>query len=77
MSDQQQPPQHQQKQPGDEHAMRPEPEYIRDSYRATDRLKGKVALSTGGDSGIGRAIAVHYAREGADSVIVHLKEVNC
>lgn len=74
MSDQQQPPQHQQKQPGDEHAMRPEPEYIRDSYRGAEKLLDKVAIITGGDSGIGRAIAVHYAREGADSVIVHLKE---
>ena len=74
MSDQQQPPQHQQKQPGDEHAMRPEPEYIRDSYRGAEKLLDKVAIITGG---IGRAIAVHYAREGADSVIVHLKEVNC
>ncbi|WP_422102635.1 SDR family oxidoreductase [Vreelandella sp.] len=74
MSDQQQPPQHQQKQPGDEHAMRPEPEYIRESYRGADKLLDKVAIITGGDSGIGRAVAVHYAREGADSVIVHLKE---
>jgi len=74
MSDQQQPPQHQNKQPGDEHAMRPEPEYIRQSYRGTDKLLDKVAIITGGDSGIGRAVAVHYAREGADSVIVHLKE---
>lgn len=74
MSDQQQPPQHQDKQPGDEHAMRPEPEYIRESYRGTDKLLDKVAIITGGDSGIGRSVAVHYAREGADSVIVHLKE---
>lgn len=74
MSDQQQPPQHQAKQPGDEHAMRPEPEYIRDSYRGSNKLLDKVAIITGGDSGIGRAVAVHYAREGADSVIVHLKE---
>ena len=57
--------------------MRPEPEYIRDSYRGAEKLLDKVAIITGGDSGIGRAIAVHYAREGADSVIVHLKEVNC
>jgi len=74
MSEQQQPPQHQNKQPGDEHVMRPEPEYIRESYRGTDKLLDKVAIITGGDSGIGRAVAVHYAREGADSVIVHLKE---
>lgn len=74
MSDQQQPPQHQDKQPGDEHAMHPEPEYIRASYRGTDKLLDKVAIITGGDSGIGRSVAVHYAREGADSVIVHLEE---
>ncbi|WFE72907.1 SDR family oxidoreductase [Halomonas sp. M1] len=74
MSKQQQPPQHQTKQPGDEHAMYPEPEYIRDSYRGVEKLQDKVAIITGGDSGIGRAVAVHYAREGADSVIVHLKE---
>ncbi|GGC76639.1 SDR family oxidoreductase [Vreelandella lutescens] len=74
MSDQQQPPQHQNKQPGDEHAMRPAPEYIRESYRGAEKLLDKVAIITGGDSGIGRAVAVHYAREGADSVIVHLKE---
>ncbi|SDN67286.1 SDR family oxidoreductase [Vreelandella arcis] len=74
MNDQQQPPQHQAKQPGDEHAMHPEPEYIRESYKGVDKLLDKVAIITGGDSGIGRAVAVHYAREGADSVIVHLKE---
>lgn len=74
MSDQKQPPQHQNKQPGDEHEMRPEPEFIRASYKGTDKLVDKVAIITGGDSGIGRAVAVHYAREGADSVIVHLKE---
>ncbi|WNL38314.1 SDR family oxidoreductase [Halomonas sp. PAMB 3232] len=74
MSEQKQPPQHQDKQPGDEYAMHPAPEYIRASYRGSDKLKDKVALITGGDSGIGRAVAVHFAREGADSVIVHLEE---
>lgn len=74
MSEQKQPPQHQDEQPGDEHEMHPEPEFIRDSYQGTQKLKDKVALITGGDSGIGRAVAVHYAREGADSVIVHLEE---
>ncbi|WP_417422353.1 SDR family oxidoreductase [Halomonas sp.] len=74
MSEQKQPPQHQDEQPGDEHEMHPEPEFIRDNYQGTQKLKDKVALITGGDSGIGRAVAVHYAREGADSVIVHLEE---
>ena len=74
MSDQKQPPQHQDKQPGDEYAMRPEPEYIRESYRGTDKLLEKVAIITGGDSGIGRAVAVHYAREGADCTIAYLDE---
>lgn len=74
MSEQKQPPQHQDTQPGDEYDMHPEPEYIRSSYRGADKLKDKVAIITGGDSGIGRAVAVHYAREGADSVIVHLEE---
>ncbi|RUR39352.1 SDR family oxidoreductase [Vreelandella populi] len=74
MSEQKQPPQHQEKQPGDEHEMRPEPEFIRDSYKGAQKLLDKVAIITGGDSGIGRAVAVHYAREGADSVIIHLKE---
>lgn len=54
--------------------MHPEPEYIRESYRGAEKLLDKVAIITGGDSGIGRSVAVHYAREGADSVIVHLKE---
>ncbi|SFU67392.1 SDR family oxidoreductase [Pontibacter akesuensis] len=67
------PPQ-QMEQPGKEHKMNPEPEIIRDSYKGSDKLKDKVALITGGDSGIGRAVAVHYAREGADVAIVYLNE---
>lgn len=74
MSEQQQPPQHQDEQPGDEYKMHPEPEFIRDSYQGAQKLLNKVAIITGGDSGIGRSVAAHYAREGADSVIVHLDE---
>ncbi len=54
--------------------MDPEPEVIRANYRGSDKLKNKIALITGGDSGIGRSIAVHFAREGADVAIVYLEE---
>jgi NAD(P)-dependent dehydrogenase (short-subunit alcohol dehydrogenase family) len=68
------PDQHQAEQPGKEHKMYPEPEIIRASYQGSEKLKGKIALITGGDSGIGRAVAVHFAREGADVAIVYLNE---
>jgi len=74
MSTQQETPEKQDHQPGVEAEMDPRPEYIKANYKAAGKLEGKVALITGGDSGIGRAVAVHYAREGADVAIVYLEE---
>lgn len=67
-------PEQSQDQPGDQYKMDPQPEIIRKDYQGSGKLKNKIALITGGDSGIGRSVAVHFAREGADIVIVYLEE---
>lgn len=67
-------PEQKQNLPGDEHKMKPQPEIIRENYTGSGKLLGKVAFITGGDSGIGRSVAVHFAREGADVAIVYLNE---
>lgn len=67
-------PNQKQELPGHEHKMNPLPEIIRKNYKGSEKLKGKVAFITGGDSGIGRSVAVHFAREGADIAIVYLEE---
>ncbi|MDN3492556.1 SDR family oxidoreductase [Winogradskyella bathintestinalis] len=67
-------PEQDQELPGKEHKMNPQPEIISDDYRGSGKLKGKIALLTGADSGIGRSVAVHFAREGADIAIIYLSE---
>ncbi|MBA2649303.1 MAG: SDR family oxidoreductase [Legionella sp.] len=70
----QQPRQHQNKQPGLESKMHPQPQYLATYYRGSDKLAGKTAIITGGDSGIGRAVACAFALEGADVIIHYLNE---
>jgi len=67
-------PEQQQTPPGTTAEMTPRPDHGEDSYRGSGRLAGKVAVITGGDSGIGRAVAIAYAREGADVVVAYLSE---
>ena len=68
------PPQEQKEQPGREYKMQPRPKAERAEYKGSGKLHGKVALITGGDSGIGRAVAIIFAREGADVAITYLNE---
>jgi NAD(P)-dependent dehydrogenase (short-subunit alcohol dehydrogenase family) len=67
-------PQKEQAHPGSEREMSPRPDYGEESYRGLGRLKGRAAVITGADSGIGRAVALAFAREGADVVISYLNE---
>jgi NAD(P)-dependent dehydrogenase (short-subunit alcohol dehydrogenase family) len=68
------PPQHQDKQPGSEAQMSPKPEFDSNNHQGSQKLKNKVAIITGGDSGIGRAVAIAFAKEGADIFISYLDE---
>jgi len=68
------PPQHQQHQPGKQTPMQPHPASEMADYKGSGKLTGKVAIITGGDSGIGRATAIAFAKEGADVAIIYLEE---
>ena len=70
----QQPPQHQERRPGVESEMTPRPRAEDPDHRGSGKLRGKVTMITGGDSGIGRAVAIAFAREGADVAVVYLNE---
>jgi len=68
------PAQQQDNQPGIESKMEPKPKYLRSNYNGSHKLQNKIAVITGGDSGIGRAISLHFAKEGADIAVVYLNE---
>ncbi|MFB7640311.1 SDR family oxidoreductase [Peribacillus butanolivorans] len=68
------PPQHQQHQPGVETKMNPNPKSVKPEYKGSSKLKGKTAIITGGDSGIGKSVAIYYAKEGANVAIAYLDE---
>ncbi|MFC0332178.1 SDR family oxidoreductase [Paenibacillus sepulcri] len=68
------PPQHQSRQPGLESKMTPSPQFESSGLKAAGKLQGKVAIISGADSGIGRAVAVAYAKEGAEIAVLYLNE---
>ena len=70
------PPQHQTQQPGIETQMTPNPESVKSNYIGSGKLAGKTAIITGGDSGIGRSVAIYFAKEGANIAISYLNEDN-
>ncbi|HJV16091.1 MAG TPA: SDR family oxidoreductase [Bacillales bacterium] len=70
------PPQHQNHQPGIESEMNPRPISVDPNYKGSGKLSNKIAIVTGGDSGIGKSVAIYFAKEGADVVVVYLNETS-